>query len=61
MLNLNNQEAYPDIEWRKIAEFRDVLIHDYLHIDLEEVRLIVADDLPKLKEKIRKIIADLST
>ncbi|MGB5592562.1 MAG: DUF86 domain-containing protein [Crocosphaera sp.] len=29
------KETYPDIPWRKIAGFRDVLIHDYLRIDLE--------------------------
>ncbi|MDJ0746417.1 MAG: DUF86 domain-containing protein [Xenococcaceae cyanobacterium MO_167.B27] len=54
------KEAYPDIEWRKIAGFRDVLIHDYLRVDLEEVWLIVANDLPKLKEKIEQIMNDLS-
>lgn len=54
------KEAYPDIEWRKIAGFRDVLIHDYLRVDLEEVWLIVANDLPKLKEKIKQIMKDLS-
>ncbi len=53
------KEAYPDIEWRKIAGFRDVLIHDYLRVDLEEVWLIVANDLPKLKEKIEQIMNDL--
>ena len=53
------KEAYPDIEWRKIAGFRDVLIHDYLRVDLEEVWLIVANDLPKLKEKIEQIMKNL--
>lgn len=54
------KEAYPDIEWRKIAGFRDVLIHDYLRVDLEEVWLIVANDLPRLKEKIEEIMKNLS-
>jgi len=54
------KEAYPDIEWRKIAGFRDVLIHDYLRVDLEEVWLIVANELPKLKEKIEQIMKNLS-
>ena len=53
------KEAYPDIEWRKIAGFRDVLIHDYLRVDWEEVWLIVANDLPKLKEKIEQIMKNL--
>ena len=53
------KEAYPDIDWRKIAGFRDVLIHDYLRVDLEEVWLIVANELPKLKEKIEQIMKNL--
>jgi uncharacterized protein with HEPN domain len=31
------KERYPQIEWRHIAAFRIVLVHDYLGIDLERV------------------------
>lgn len=54
------KETYPEIPWRKIAGFRDVLIHDYLRIDLEEVWLIVVEDLPELKKNITKIIINIS-
>jgi uncharacterized protein with HEPN domain len=54
------KDTYPHVPWRKIAGFRDVLIHDYLRIDLEEVWLIVTDDLPLLKADIEQIIKDLS-
>ena len=54
------KENYPNIPWREIAGFRDVLIHDYLRIDLEEVWLVIINDLPTLKINIETIIKDLS-
>ncbi len=29
--------TYPDIEWERIAAFRNVLVHDYLGIDVDRV------------------------
>jgi uncharacterized protein with HEPN domain len=34
--------------WRQIAGFRDVVVHDYLRVDLQEVWRIVREDLPTL-------------
>lgn len=36
---------HPEIAWRRIAGFRDI-IHQYDFIDLEEVWGVIADDLP---------------
>ena len=48
--------AHPEVEWRSIAEFRNVVVHDYLGIDVEEIWDIVHDDLPDLKAKIAAIL-----
>ena len=53
------KESYPNVPWRQMAGFRDVLIHDYLRVDLEEVWLIIIDDLPILKVNIETIMKDL--
>jgi uncharacterized protein with HEPN domain len=49
--------GHPEIEWREIAAFRNVAVHDYLGIDWKIVWDIVVQDLPGLKRKIQGIIA----
>jgi uncharacterized protein with HEPN domain len=48
--------AHPEIPWRQMAGLRDVLIHDYLRIDLEEIWLVIETDLPDLKQKFSTIV-----
>ena len=40
---------HPTTEWYKIAGLRNVLVHDYLGIDLDTVWLAVINNLPELK------------
>jgi uncharacterized protein with HEPN domain len=43
---------HPEIPWRQMAGLRDVLIHDYLRIDLEEIWLVIEINIPDLKQKL---------
>jgi len=49
----------PDVDWRGIAGFRNVAVHDYLGIDTQQIWRIVEHDLPGLKPKIAAILASL--
>ena len=44
------------IHWFKIAGFRNVLVHDYLGIEIERVWNILEKDLPILKEAIQSML-----
>lgn len=40
---------HPQIDWNGLSGFRNVLVHDYLGVDLERVWILVEKRLPELK------------
>ncbi|MDN7025715.1 DUF86 domain-containing protein [Methanoculleus sp. FWC-SCC1] len=55
------KQRYSDIQWRQIAGLRDVLIHQYMGVDVARVWNIVERDLIPLKIRIRNLLADPGT
>jgi uncharacterized protein with HEPN domain len=51
--------AHPEIEWYRIAAFRNVLVHDYLGIDVETIWEIVQRDVPELAGSVHKMLDEL--
>ncbi len=41
--------SHPEVDWKGLAGFRNVLVHDYLGVDLEYVYRAVEQDVPRLK------------
>lgn len=50
----------PAVEWAEIGAFRNVLVHDYLGIDLDAIWDISQKDLPKLAQAVKAILHRLS-
>lgn len=46
----------PHIKWRKIIDLRNILIHDYMDVDVHIMWNIMIGDIPELKQKIDKIM-----
>ena len=55
----NFKKDYPDIDWKRIAGMRDVIVHEYFGIDLKLIYKISIKNIPDLKEKIQKILRDI--
>lgn len=54
----NLKTRYSQIDWKSISAFRNVVVHDYLGIDLPRIWDIIEKDIPDLKEKIRIILVE---
>jgi uncharacterized protein with HEPN domain len=50
---------HPEIPWRLMAGFRDVLIHAYEGVDLPRVWRIASQDLPRVKAAISIMLPPL--
>lgn len=52
------ESSTPDIRWRAIAAFRNVLAHEYRGVKPSLVWRVVTDELPLLQEALEEILAE---
>jgi uncharacterized protein with HEPN domain len=50
---------YPEVDWRAISGFRNVVVHDYLGINLDRVWRVVSTQLPLLTAQMGTLRREL--
>ena len=53
------KDQHPGLDWQRIKDFRNLVAHDYLGVDAEEVWQIIKNDLPIFRSQLNKILIDL--
>ncbi len=56
-LSKNLKKKYPNIPWAEITGLRNIIVHEYFGVDLDEIWGTVEHDLPTLEFGISKILA----
>ncbi len=50
---------YPEIPWSAIMGLRDIIAHEYHHLDAEEIFAVLKDDLPLLLANVQRMKTEL--
>lgn len=50
------REQHPEVAWRQIGRFRDVVVHHYFSLDLDIVWDIIETKLEPLAEQVRRLL-----
>ena len=60
-LSQDTRSQTKDIPWRRICGLRDVLIHNYMGVDLAAVWEVSQTNLPALKKSIQWMLGQLGS
>jgi uncharacterized protein with HEPN domain len=60
-LSTELKDRHPEMPWPQISAFRNVLVHNYLGIDLDNIWAILQRDIPPLKRTIEAMQSEISS
>jgi len=52
-------EGHPEVPWARIVAMRNIIVHDYLSVDMDIVWRAVERDLPPLRTQLQSILKEL--
>jgi len=52
-LSQETRQRFPEIDWRAIAAFRNVIVHDYLGLETDQIWDVIERDIPVLERLFR--------
>ncbi|MGK7899999.1 MAG: DUF86 domain-containing protein, partial [Hormoscilla sp.] len=55
-LSMQFRQNHPEIPWRNLAGMRDIIIHEYDHVDFDIVWDVIQNALPQLLENLQPLL-----
>ena len=53
------KKKHTNIEWKKVAGLRDIIVHKYSEVNTKIIWDIVENKLPELKKSVKKILEEI--
>ena len=50
------KQEHPDTPWHLIEKMRHILVHDYFRINFDILWIVITEDIPLLKEQVKRYI-----
>jgi uncharacterized protein with HEPN domain len=55
-LSAHTRAQAPEVPWQDVAGLRDLIAHEYFHIEMQRVLEIVEHNLPALEQAITRLL-----